>query len=303
MTTPFTEMRPASAMEDKYRDLVSAVQGLWGTDANVAPSLPKGLKYQYWKQCDRERCRTHYNKHLGYNPQRGWVTIGCTLESAPMEHAEMINQKHMTPLAIYGWSGTGEMSEIVNPKSRWNMILMKGGLIEFPRDQIIAYGWDKEQIVRSLRPDVVGVKRFECPHGCSGRDWAIDELGVSDAYKTHVKVVHPTVEGPKATADALSGVMEQFAKTMSSSGTPAAGIDAGTIAAIVAATVAALESRRESPAASVKDFTPAEAPTGEPVVRRGRPKSGKIPVIARSTARVIDPVIPTLSEEVVADNV
>ena len=282
MTSPFSEMVRPSLMEEKYRELVSAVQGVWGTDAQVAPSLPKGLRYQYWKKCDKPRCRVHTNKHLGYNPESGWVTIGATNESAPMEHAQMINEKHMTPLPQYGWAGTGEGSELLRKDTRWNQILSKGGLIEFPRDQIIAYGWDKEPIVRQFRPDVLGVKRIECPYGCKNKDWAIDEEGADKAFKTHVKIVHPSVEGPAATAKALSESMEIFSKQLATDlATKSNGVDPAMIAAVVAATISALESNRAGNPVPV----PAPPVTTE-AKKRGRPPGGgKVPVVRRPAPR------------------
>jgi hypothetical protein len=234
-------------------ELMGAIHGSYmDTAGEFAKPMVKSLRFQYWKKCDRPGCRAHKDKYSGKITEAGWVTVGPTMESDPVRHAEYINRKHMTPLPQYGSAGTGEKSPLLAKGARYDQILEKGGLNEFPAEQIIAYNWDKIEIIRRLRPDVAHVERFPCPYSCVDRDFSSPE-----ALLTHNRAVHSDTVGPEATGREMKKALLEMADLMGvrkeTVATPSGDIDYEKIAVIAAqaaaAAVMAYEEKRPKEAA------------------------------------------------------
>lgn len=187
----------------------------------------------YWRKCNKEQCWKHKGSDGGRHPEKGWITVGPSMQSDPLEYARYMREKHMTPLDQYGSMPTGELSPAIIPMLRHQKLLEQpGGLDEFPLDQIETYGWDKLEIVRSLRPDVKLKVRIHCEHDCP----ASREFLTPADYKQHVRAVHSEASATDALGRALT-----------KAGIGGQGIDPSQIAAIVAATMVAMEEQRRRP--------------------------------------------------------
>lgn len=188
-------LTPEAGDSFKGTDLYRAISRQWGDDAVGAGATRKSARFQYWKQCDRERCQRHTSKATGLREQKGWICIGPDMGDA-LGHARLINIKHMTPLPQYGTMTPDDGPEgCLGPEAyvKFRKILLSpGGLFEFPADQIIAYGWDENPEVQQIRPDVTAVKRLECPYH-PGRKF-LTQQDIMD----HNSVMHKDIVGPQA---------------------------------------------------------------------------------------------------------
>ena len=185
-------------------ELAAAINQAWDPARNEAAVTQsrRGAHMQYWRMCTNPSCYKHKSRATGRNESLGWITVGPDLHTDALEHARYINTKHMTPLPQYGSMPYGELGA-ANPQLRFKQIIEKGGLHEFPVDQIRAYNWDKIPEVVGARPEVA-TQRISCElGGCFGRDFLTDE-----GYRQHVQAVHSKVEGTEAMTRALKGAAQ-----------------------------------------------------------------------------------------------
>lgn len=177
-------------------ELTNAITQRWGGgDDAVAKTSKRSLTYQYWRKCRRENCSKHLARDVGRNVESGWITVGPSM-SDPLQHADYINIKHMEPLPQYGVMTIGERDAVMTGNGRYEQILLRGGIHEFPAEQIIAYNWDMIPAVREARPDAVG-ERIWCDH-CVRRGFTSP-----DAKASHDKVVHADLAATKGLSAAV----------------------------------------------------------------------------------------------------
>src|SRR5690606_734425 len=83
-------------------------------------------------------------------------------------------------------------------------ILDKGGLMEFPIDQMVAYGWHRTPI-RDIVPELQNFVDIRCEMGCANR-LCISEMD----YSNHCSVMAKETEAPKAIAKEFSKALENI---------------------------------------------------------------------------------------------
>lgn len=241
----------------QFSDLAKAISQQWGEPDQEEPGKRKQLEYIYWRKCMRELCFRHSDKNSGVNLERGWIVIGPSEASDPRAHDRFIRSKHMEPLQQYGAYPVGEASLITSPRTRFVDLMNRGGIMEFPREQMIAYNWDKIALLRQFRPDIDGVSRIPCPY-CSGRDF-IDNY----AMREHSKVMHESMMVQEATASTLRDAILLLGDKMQ----PQA-LDPAVLATAMAMAVAMNEARQAG-----QSLTPEQLATQ--MQNSPRPRSGK----------------------------
>lgn len=181
---------------------------LFGRDVGEAVSIRfKNKALQYWKKCSGVRengmpCSIH-------TQDLGWVTTGPVMTPLTAnEYSEFSVSKHATPLPQYGAYEVGNVKgqeyNITDQYSRFRAILDKGGLMEFPIDQMVAYGWHRTPI-RDIVPELQNFADIRCEMGCANRLF-ISEMD----YINHCSVMHKETEAPKAIGKEFSKALENI---------------------------------------------------------------------------------------------
>ena len=256
----------AQANDNKavFSDLAMAISNQWG-EAEEDQVKRKDLEYIYWKRCERERCFRHSDKLTGVNLQRGWVVTGPSEASDPRGFDRYVRAKHMTPLPQYGAFPIGEASIITGGRTRLIELVNRGGLLEVPLDQMIAYNWDKIPLLRMNVPALTGVNRWPCKYGCIGRDFTSQ-----DGYKEHIKAIHENLMVQEATAETFKAAIEMLGDKLiaaQSAGTAIAPMDPTVMATTLALAMQMTEAAKQGQAQ-----TAAEAAAA---IRNPSPRSGK----------------------------
>lgn len=209
----------------------SFAEAIFGQDIGQAVSLRrKNKSLQYWRKCSGTRpngqnCSIH-------TQDWNWITTGPVMSPlTAIEYSEFMASKHMTPLSEYGQYEVGLVAgqdyNLSDQFSRFKAILDKGGLKEFPFDQMVAYNWHRIPLIREAFPALQEVVDIRCEHGCINRLFTKP----SD-YEAHCQVVHKDAEAPRAIGREFSAALDK----MSGVGN----VSPEMIAAIVAATVKAM---------------------------------------------------------------
>ena len=198
--------------------------GEGASDIAIAPRR-RSKEHMYWKSCQRADCQRHIE-------QRGWVTTGPAFQPfTATEYVEFMEFKHATPLPEYGSSVSNEIS--IGP-TRFKMFLEKGGIKEFPIDQLVAYGWHRMESVLTARPDVAEatttLREYVCEHGCPVVGPRARIFSTLEGYKAHTKVMHSEAAAPEAVGRAIANTLQR-----------GAGVNAPDVASIAAAIVSALQ--------------------------------------------------------------
>ena len=202
------------------RELVSE-----GANELAAPARGS-RQFQYWRNCEREDCNRH-------KKQQGWLMLGPAFQpNTATEYVEFIRNKHATPLDAYGTSSDNSMA--VGP-NRFDMMLKKGGIKDFPIEQLIAYGWHRSKTILDSRADlakaVKDLHEYSCEHGCPTTGVSAKIFSTIEDYKTHEKVMHPEASAPAAVGRAIASTLQREGAS-----------NGADIASIVTAVIAGLKS-------------------------------------------------------------
>lgn len=206
--------------------IIDAIRRTWRGDDNIqAANARRSSMMMYWKKCERQRCPRHSNPRTGENSEAGWIVVGPSQVTDPMEYSRWINERHMTPLPQYGLVPYG-MEGAANPDRRFDAILSHpGGIYEFPISQIVAYNWDLIPEVQEVRPELANVKRYKCTvGGCYDRRFPSEK-----ALEQHIRAVHEDAVATRAMGSVLESAFERSHR---------AAVNPDAIASAVAASVA-----------------------------------------------------------------
>lgn len=177
------------------RDLVS--QG--GSEIAIA-TRRRTKEYQYWRGCELDNC----NRHI---EQRGWIIVGPSFQPyTAIEYVEFQQGKHATPLVEYGFSSHNMMIE---GQTRYNKLIEQGGIKEFPKDQLTAYGWHRYPTIRLARSDLqFDEQEYACENGCPTTGPRARIFMAADDLAQHVRAVHQEAAAPAAVGNAIAKAMQ-----------------------------------------------------------------------------------------------
>lgn len=229
-----------------------AITSRWGAAEEEEAPKRQYLTFQYWRKCTREYCRRHTDKYSGVNLEKGWIFFGPSL-SDEIGHSRYIRVKHAEPLPQYGDYPTGEQSELATPATRFGPIVQKGGIYEFPPEQLIALGWDKIPVIAKMRPDIAGFQRIPCQYGCPRDFNSLEDV------RTHIQAVHKEVTSQEVAGRNLKESMEVLTRGLVGQLAPQQSLDVNMVAQIVAATIMALDAQKQQGGAAGIPLTPVAA--------------------------------------------
>lgn len=181
----------------------------------------KNKQLIYWKKC--QGCQIH-KKELG------WVVVGTAMGPHTMnEYYTLLNHKHFTPLEKYGqWligKNSGQKYDLTDSAHRFDALIMAGGLLEIPYDQMKAYNWHKFPEIVKYVPELANVIEYSC-------EYCTDKVYTDAKHlAVHTKIWHQDVAQPKA-------IGQEISRAIAAVGS----VNNENIAAIVAAVVAAMQS-------------------------------------------------------------
>ena len=160
-------------------DLARAISG--GTEdvaITATPRRDRARKLQYWRKC--AGCGIH-------TEENSWITTGPSNNLfTAQEYYGFMEVKHAQPLDERKY-GSFHEGELFQPNTRFKPMIEKGGITEFPIDQMVAYGWHRLNSVRMFRPDLAEAAPadIKCELGCPNRVFTSQQV-----YQDHVSVMH-----------------------------------------------------------------------------------------------------------------
>ena len=186
-------------------------------DSGVVPGLRTGRgtkETQYWRVWTRRKGDSRYC----------WISTGPAQNPyAAIEFLEFIQMKEGIPfdgLALFNgevqdnygrYDGSltaekGDQTEIFSRAGRFNPMLRAGGIKDFPKSQIIAYGWHRKLDIQEARPELKlnEVSEFMCE---IDRHLCVTE----ESLRKHMRGFHPDVAN-------ASNVGKEFNKALSTMG-------------------------------------------------------------------------------------
>lgn len=189
---------------------------------------------QYWRFCTDETCMKP-----GHVKQRGFIKVGPSLKSrnGAIDFENYKSTKHAEPLPQYGQYEVGyELHTNYSARNPFGpftpLISQPGGINEFPREQIIHYGWHRHEVIRKARPDLNDQMDVKCPYGCAGRLFP-DE----DAKLRHVQAVHDK----QMISEAMTRPIEKMTEALKDTLARETGGNTELVATVVAAVMAAMK--------------------------------------------------------------
>lgn len=203
-----------------------------------AVSVPgrKSKEIQYWRMCPSSkypRCERHRNS-------QDFIIIGPAMSPlTAIEYTEFQMVKHAEPLANhYGRQEMGVRgSDMHKGPTRFNSIILNGGINEFCVQQMVDYGWHKLPAVVMARPELVTAVTIKCPHGCQRREfYGVTEADARFLMEKHVRAMHKDTAAPMAIGREITKAVEAVGQSKQ--------FDPEMLAQLIAGVMAAMDERK-----------------------------------------------------------
>lgn len=263
------------------QSLAAAVGGA-RMEVGVTSGGFRSREVKYWRMCTRPGCPRHRDR-------KGWITLGPTRRTDRENFSFYIGSKHMEELPdSYGVETVGEtmVSTVDLGRSSFVPILGKGGIKEFPADQIVALGWHRLQdFYTAAPPELVAevqaliANAKQCEYGCvSPYTQQPMEFYNNVAFSNHLKVHHKDAAGPEAVGKQMAKVMDRMIDVQQSPKSDLS--DPEVLAKMFAQAVYTLEEMRKSGASENSALAKANA---------GVPEEDDLTAAPRRHSRVNSP--------------
>ncbi len=206
MTTDTAEqVGPSQAPTDVQ--LTAAIRGRGQNRFEEAmPARRQSRQITFWKlhTCNSD-CPRHTNR-------KNWVTTGPVMSPlTAQEWAEFRIIHHALPLDEQNPNKYGlyEDGPIFSGLGRFEQLLEKGGIVFFPKDQLIQYGWAAIPEVKKVRPDLDDFEYITCDYDCG-----VKPFHSKDGYNRHLTAYHRDASSAQAVGQQVQSAMSQILTAM-----------------------------------------------------------------------------------------
>ena len=207
MTTEAVEQRVGPTQVPSDAELTAAIRGRSPSKFDEAmPSSRQSRQITYWKlhTCDND-CSRHLKR-------KGWVTTGPVMSPlTASEWAEFRIIHHALPLDEQNPNKYGKFEDgpIFAGLGRFEPLLEQGGIVFFPKEQLIQYGWAKIDAVKKARPDLGDFKYITCDYDCG-----VKPFHNKDGYNRHLTAYHRDASSAQAVGQQVQSAMSQILTAM-----------------------------------------------------------------------------------------